>query len=380
MSGRDGLAPLLESPGRWTWAYVDGHGDAPQPAEHSKRRSIVDRLRDTGAPDADVDAIDAALEDGEGVPSPSSRYLLARDGAVELDERFVGVRLGPELLGHGPVPPVLPLLRHRAADLRYLVVETGREGASLRLVRSQRVGVEGAAAIEGRTDSLPKVQAGGWSHRRYQMHSEDIWKHNQSDVADAVDQLVREHRPRFVVVAGDIRARQLLLDELAPASRELVIDVDAHTRADGADDEALRRAVAEAVEQHVEAEVAGALDRAAANDGELGAQGLDDVVAALQEAKVDTLLLDARFLDAEQTLIALDGAPWVARSQDDALGAGVVAALPLHEALARAAILSGASVLVLEEPEAPADAPRSNRETRPPIALLRWADQGDAGS
>ncbi|CAG7845682.1 hypothetical protein USB125703_01957 [Pseudoclavibacter triregionum] len=154
------------------------------------------------APGADIEAIGEALDDGEGLPSPSTRYLLCRAGGVVLDERFAAPRLGPERLGHGPVPEIMPLLRHRATDVRYLVVETGREGAQVRVQRATRAARESAQEIQGRTDSLPKVQAGGWSHLRYQKHSEKIWAQNQGEVAAVVERLVREREPRFVVIAG----------------------------------------------------------------------------------------------------------------------------------------------------------------------------------
>ncbi|MBF0815244.1 hypothetical protein E4U02_02315 [Microbacterium paludicola] len=257
-------------------------------------------------------------------------------------------------------------------------METAREGARLSLREAHR-GASGASQeIEGRTDSLKKVQAGGWSHRRYQNHSEDIWEHNQAEVAEAVDRLVREHRPRFVVVAGDVRARQLLLERLAAASRELVLEVDVHTKAEGSDDEALDEAVAEAVSAAIGGDIDDARRRAAERDGAAGARGVGEVIDALQQARVDTLVLDARLADAGEdgdSLAALDAEPWVARTELDELPAGSLGYLPAAEALARAAVLSGARVLIAEEELAEGEA-RDDRPAAEPIAALRRADGG----
>lgn len=375
MTDRVDLAALLAQQGPWTYAYVEGHGDEPQPTERSRRRTVTDRLAECAAPPRDVEAIQEALDEDGGLPSPSVRYLLARDGRIEADERFLGPRLGPELIGHGPLPCVLPLLRHRAADLRYLVVETGREGAQVRVERAGRARIEASEDVEGRTDSLPKVQAGGWSHLRYQQHSEEIWAQTQGEVAEAVERLAREHAPRFVVIAGDVRARQLLRDQLGPALAGRVVEVDAHTRAAGADGAARDTAIAEAIDRAMRADLDAVVDRASAGGGASGARGTAGVIAALQQARVDTLLLDARMLDATETLDALDGPPWVA--DGEAVGAERIAPVPLAEALARAALLSGARVLVVEENGLPDDAPRPQRETPPPLAALRWSD-GDA--
>jgi hypothetical protein len=366
------LSRILAGEGMWTFAYLDGHGDEPQPAEHSRRHALLDELRKCGAPEADVAAVDEAVAADAGIPSPSVLYLLVRDGRAEVVERFLGERLGPEQVGYQRVPPVLPLVRHRAADIRYIVVEAGREGAHLRVELAGRAGADETEDVQGRTDSLPKVQAGGWSHRRYQMHSEEIWKQTQSEVADALEPIVLEYRPRFIVVAGDVRARQLLEDQLPPATRAMVIDVDAHTKADGSDDSALDQAISSAVNEHLRRELSDARDRAAANDSRSGVLGVDEVVAALQQAQVDTLVLSSRFLGEGGTVRALGAEPWVARGDDDALGVPSVADVPVAEGLARAALLSSATVLVDETDEPPAGEPMPDRPAPEPFAVLRW--------
>ncbi|WP_243226078.1 Vms1/Ankzf1 family peptidyl-tRNA hydrolase [Microbacterium sp. CIAB417] len=362
------MASLLRDSGPWTVAYVDGAGDEPQVIEEKKQDSVRRRLNEEGAPPADVEAVATALRDGAGLPSPSSRYIVVVDGAVVLDSALSGQRHGEEILTHGPVPPLRPLLLHGSADVGYLVVEAGREGAQLRWERAER-SPEPPQEVEGRTDALPKVQAGGWSHAKHQRASEEIWKLNQREVAEAVDTVVRERQPAFVALAGDVRARQLLRDDLADASRALVLDVDAHTRADGADDSALEDAIARRLAELETEDLSTARSRARVDHGSHGVEGVEPVLRALQEAAVDTLVLDERMWDDERMLDALADVPWV--DDGDALGVGSLGRVPAAEALARAALLTDADVLVEQDEYAAEDEAREQRLAREPLAVLR---------
>lgn len=368
------IAELLSADGPWTTAYVDGAGPEPQVVEGARRRSIGERIVATGAPEADAGALTDALESPAQVPAPSARMLFARHGEVVLDETFESARLGPERFEHGALPALLPLLRHRAAQLRYLVIETGRAGADIRLERAGRT--DGTSEeVEGETNNLSKVQTGGLSHARYQRHAEEVWKQNQSDVADAVENIVRERHPAFIVLAGDVRARQLLREQLSGhASVVDVIETDAHTRPDGADSGALDDAVEEALAAAHHRRLSDIRDRAAAGDGAAGAFGVDDVIAALQQARVETLVLDARLAEDDRTIIALRSAPWVALGGADSFGVAQLGEVPLAEGLIRAAVMADAEVMFVEhEPDAD-DAPRSEEPVEEPFAALRWSE------
>jgi hypothetical protein len=249
------------------------------------------------------------------------------------------------------------------------MVEVGRDGATLRLAHGGGE-VELSTEIEGRTDYLPKVQAGGWSQARYQRASEEVWRDNADAVAEAVDRVVREHHPAFLIVSGDVRAREKLLSELGTEARERVVEVAVHTRAPGASSELLDEAVDATLEQARERELEEVLDRSATDSGRLGERGIGPVVHALQQAQVDVLVLDPRGDD--RTVLALDAPPWVATDAAEALTAAVLEEVPAVEGLARAAILTGARVLFRDlEPDDPA-APRNNAPPEEPVATLRW--------
>jgi hypothetical protein len=89
-------------------------------------------------------------------------------------------------------------------------------------------------------------------------------------------------------------------------------------------------------------------------------------MAALQTGRVATLLLDVRLWKSGKTLEALAAEPWLGeRENAEAVGYGPI---PMAEALARAALLSGARVVVEEHAD---EIARSARAARPPQAILR---------
>lgn len=364
------LKGLLSQPGPWTWLYTDGPTGEPEGALESRMNSLTDRLTADGVPSADADAAVAAVSADDSTPAPSTRWLLVRDGDVVLDETFATARVGEEQYGHGDFPAILPLLRHLAGECRILIVETGRDGARLTDAVIGQSTPEATQTIDGEDQQITKVQAGGWSQARYQRHAEEVWQHNQSEVADAVDRIVRERRPEHLFLTGDVRARQLLRERIGAEAAALVVEVDVDTRAAGADDTALQDAIAETLASARQARLETTRDRAGAGAGRAGATGMSAVVAALQQAQVDTLVLDPRMTDAGSTLLALRTDPWIAISEADAYGVEGTT-LSAVEALARAAVLTDAQVL-FDEDDLDEDEARPQRPTAQPIAALRW--------
>lgn len=362
------LAELLTRPGSWTTLHLDGPDGSPGRERDSRRTSMRDRMLRAGAPEPDVDAVLEVLPD-EGPTAPSHQILLVRDGTVELHELHAGPRLGPEVIVHGRVPRVIPLLQQRQRDIPFLIAEVGREGGELRLAHGREEG--DSIEVEGRTDFLPKVQAGGWSHARYQRAAEEVWRANADEVSDAIDRIVREHAPAFVIISGDVRARELLLEDLASESLDRVIEVPVHTRAAGASSESLDAEIDIRLEEELDRQRQDVLDRSATGGGRGGERGLGAIVHALQQAQVETLLLDPR--NDDRSLLALDGPPWVAADPGERLSAQVLEELPAVEGLARAAVLTNARVLFLDpEPDDPA-APRGDEPPAEPVASVRWA-------
>lgn len=89
--------------------------------------------------------------------------------------------------GHGPVADILPLVVHASHDMPYLLVEAGRDGGDLSLHGASRSGV--AWEAHGDDLHLSKVRGGGWSHRRLQAHTEEMWRRNAADLVESVTKL-----------------------------------------------------------------------------------------------------------------------------------------------------------------------------------------------
>jgi hypothetical protein len=371
------LSEVLRQPGPWTQVYIDDSVDTADPPQvvRTRRESVIDRLRRSGAPDADVAAVREILREPEPVPSPACRFVLVRGGAVELHENLPGLPLEPEIVGHFAIPDVVPLLKHQPVAMSYVIAETDREGGEVRLYRVGQNDAETAEHYEGRTDSLHKPQAGGWRHDRFQHHVEEIWRQTQSELAKKVDDVVRRERPALLVIAGDIRARQLLENELSFESRAILSVQPVNTRAEGSDDEGLKEYVAQQVERILTGEKAKALEQLELHRGR-GDNTVEitkgAIVQALASAQVDTLLLDTNKL-RDREVLALDAEPWIAVAPEEALGATVLGSVPAHCALSRAAILTDARIVFVDSNEDPDDPnPVVLPEGAAAAALLRW--------
>jgi Bacterial archaeo-eukaryotic release factor family 2 len=182
-------------------------------------------------------------------------------------------------------------------------------------------------------------------------------------VADALARLVDRVRPRFVAVAGDVRALQLLREQAPKRVRELLKVVGgeyASLDAVFAEADKLVAAVGEADNRAVLDRFAEELGQAAAlgaDGGGLAVEGAAATLAALGRSQVATLLLTGLFLDDQRTAW-FGPAPTDAAADRDALvGLGVPDPVEgrLVDVAVRAALGTGAEVRILD----PADETRS---------------------
>jgi hypothetical protein len=295
-----------------------------------------------------------------------SRFVLVRQGEVVVNEVLPGALAGPEIISKDDVPNLLPLIKHHPDGFAYLVVEASRDEGEIRLYRAGAPDVEQSQHVQGDDDALKKVPVGGWSQGRYQRHTEEVWRRNADQVANEVDKLVRERQVKLVILSGDIRARQLVADQLAEASKAVLATIDSHTLAAGSDREKFEDEVNSLVAQQWADEQQQLMERLAEQEGQANPQsanGIGAVVHALQQAQVSELILDDGAL-ADHSLLALSAEPWVAASEGEALGADVVAKVPAPAALLRAAALTDARVQLV-----PAGALSDGVHV---AALLRW--------
>ena len=287
----DGAPPFVT-------VYLTTEAAVEQASQQSELRwkTLRGQLEEDGAPPEALAAIDPLVPDA---------HHRGRTLAVVTDAT------GTRLVRHEPEPPardagwvaplprVGPLVEWAQTAVPHLVVLADRAGADI-VVFTRRADASGAGIApvmsvgedSGEDPDLRKSSPGGWSQRRYQNRAENLWEHNAKAVADQVAALVDETGARLVVVAGDVRALQLLREHVPPATADLLREVDG-SRAPGSGldeiaDDVVKLAASVAAEDTVEFLRQFKQER---GQNDLAVQGVSATIGALAAARVDTLLI-----------------------------------------------------------------------------------------
>jgi Bacterial archaeo-eukaryotic release factor family 2 len=349
------IAGVFQADGPFTSMYMATEGDVEQAADKVALRwkNLRGAMLAAGVPDGTVAAIDPLVE-GSHLAGATLAVIAAVDGP-----RYSANLPDPpprDTLRHGPLPDVLPLLAAGQAAVPHLAVLTDRTGADMAARVADDVGrTERVTGLV--TPHIHKPHAGGWSEPRFHHRAEAIWESNASEVADALTRLVDRVRPRFVAVAGDVRALQLLREQAPKRVLELLEVV-------GGEYGSLEAVFAEAdklVAATVQADNRALLDRFAEELGQRdrAADGAAATLAALGRGQVETLLLTGPFLDDERTAWFGPAATDVAADRDTLAGLGVPDPVEarLVDVAVRAALGTGAGVRVLDPAAPPGQAP-----------------------
>src|SRR3954452_16103235 len=201
------LVALAARPGPFVTVYVTTDAEIENAQQRSQQRwkTLRADLLAQGAPEDLVATIDPLIDDSH-LRGQCLSVVLAADGT-----RHVAHHPDPpdhDIGRWGPLPALGPLLEWRQQAVPHVVVVTDRRGADL-LVFGARSG-DSIREVGDRDDPVSKSAPGGWSQRRYQQRAENTWEENAKDVADEVTRAVDDIHARLVVVAGDVRAVQLL--------------------------------------------------------------------------------------------------------------------------------------------------------------------------
>ncbi|WP_437583986.1 hypothetical protein ACSAGD_01635 [Paramicrobacterium sp. CJ85] len=322
----------------------------PESTREIRRKRVRETLEAAGAPAADIEVIDDELREPTGYPDPTSRYIIAQGGELRVSSVLTGEMTTPEIIRHATVADVRPLVRQIPDITPLLLVQVWRGGGSLRLM------IEGVAdpvltrKVEGDTGDLNKVSVGRMSEAGHQRHVEEVWKHNQRDVADCITEFIAAHHPRSLFVWGDVRAVQMLTDQLSDQAKQLLHVIPGETNSEGASEKRVRHAIDTQLEADRRRANRRILDRASADNGAHLARGVGEVAGALGQHQVDHVLIDPTRL-AEHTLLALDATPWVAAAPEDAINASVLEKTDAATAIVRAALCADARVRFIEPDE-----------------------------
>ena len=301
------LRSLLENPGPFLSVYLDV-SDHDRGVDAQARQGRWRDLREELAKDDDgagtLDAVGAALSAPEdfGVPGVAA---FGTGGRVPLVVKLPSVPRRPHG-GWSRLPDLLPLLVQAPPRPPHLLVSANREGGEV-----LTVGGAGSAGqpsgdeqqVQGTGWPVHKVKSGGWSQDRYQRSAEEAWATNAKELADAVIKAVSGRKIEAVIVAGDVRARELLVSKLPDGLQRAVVVVDRELPVDSAElsqaaEEVLQQLEDDAVRSHLETfhNQAGA-GRAV--------EGLAATVAALRDGQVAELFIGGRYTDGDRKALEL---------------------------------------------------------------------------
>ena len=282
----DFLRPVYKQIGAYVSVYLDtdrAHEEAAQAIE-LRWQAAREELAAAGASPASLAAVAAAV-DGGG-EAARGRAIFARDGAVAFAANLDSPPRRP-IARLAPLPHLMPLLAQHRAPVPYLLVSATREGGEIVAVGG--TGAQWRDSIEGHGWPVHKTSVGGWSQDRYQRSVEEAWDENAKALAAEVTAVASRIGAGHVIVAGDVRARSLLLSHLATPLVESAAVIEEEIAADSP---AMAKAADRALSRWAERRSRERFDdwQARLAHG-LAVEGLAQVMAAFRDGQVSDLFV-----------------------------------------------------------------------------------------
>ena len=369
-AGSTGIdASLYRREGQWCTALFDASlgTTAAHEAADELPETVSKILASQQASEADISAIRDALVPASGCPAPVARFVAVNNGEVVVNELIQGLKVQDPDVDCGPFPNLVALARARGGQFPYLVAEASRDGGEVRLYHSSIQAVGDRRGVTGDPEEAHHARKvpGRYDEPKNQSATEEIWRRNADELAKQIDELARENYVKLIVLAGDVKARELVVSQMAPANKAITTTLDQHTRTGGADQAVFAAAVAEHVNEVVDRELKELSEKIGNRTGNGRsdlALGFDAVVTALQQAQASTVLVN-QFQD-DESLVALTSEPWLEGEDSDDNAELVLGSWPAPEVLLRATALTDATIRYVPEGVLP--------EGVGIAALLRW--------
>lgn len=283
----DFLRSLYDEIGDYVSVYLDTdrvHEENAAEAIGIRWKDARERLEAAGANPASLDAVAEVISDRDEVAP--GRAVFARNGHVA----FTGALTGPprrEIARLAMLPHLMPLMAQHRPPIPHVRVSATRVGGEIVAIGGTGEGWRDWVA--GRQWPVHKTQVGGWSQDRNQRHVEETWSENAKAVAEEVATAAAQVGAQHVIVAGDVRARTLLVDNLATPLRDSATIVEQEIAADSqAMAEAADRALADWADRDVRARFEDWGSRLAHGRA---VEGLDATMAALRDGQVFDLFI-----------------------------------------------------------------------------------------
>lgn len=282
------------------------------------------RLEEADAPSSLLEQLDGTVQEVGHDFAPA--VALFTDGESDAIAEPLDDSLSDDLVAFDRLPRLVPLLHTHQRTVPHVMVMTDRTGADIVAI------VDGEAAesdtVESSDHHIHRGRFGGWSHRRIQQRAENRWEDNARDVAERVGEVAADVGAQLVVVAGDVRARQFLLEHLDERTRAMTTVVEVGDP--DAVAEATVRLVADAVARATRAVLQDHGNRVSAGTAVSGA---DEVCQALTDGRVDTLLVVDDVEDERRAYFRTDGSPACSMSAGDEMVDGRLADVAIRSAL-----------------------------------------------
>jgi hypothetical protein len=364
------LRTVYEHPG----PYLTVHAEVGRGGEHAldqidaRWTSIRHELERHDLDPSLVEQVGERLRENTHLEGEVRRTIVASGDEVVFDDVQAAHSMWPETVEVADLPDLTGWLRIADQEIPFLLVQVDRTGGDIDFYRALARPRSEHESVEGASYYIRKVPQGDWAQKQFQRGAEELWKKNAREVADAITTLAGQHRPRAILVGGDVRAVQELTDALE-ASDVPVVRLQSGGRAQGTSQKALWEEVSVVLadlDAHAEKEIADQLVKAAGRDAG-AAIGTDAVLDALVRQQVDRLVLD---LDEAAAKTVRPSRHEGLVLPEPALGADE---LPVDRVVVAAAALSSSKLSLLPAELIPALGGAGNAEGV--AALLRWTDR-----
>jgi len=249
----------------------------------------------------------------------------------------------------------MPFLARRSEVVPHVVVLADRTGANIYVNagHSETKLNRGEPELLTGQDSGPTHKTGRdtWSERHFQNRVDNSWAENAQNVADSVSHHVADVGAQLVLVAGDVRARTLVMEAVAERvpSRIDITETTAGGRADGAALEPIEQAVHDAILRIRWRHRRAVLEklRQGVGRGDYAVTGIEPVLDALRSGQVETLVISDDPTSTERAWIGEEPLQ-LARDREQLSQYGVLEPVPdrLDAALVRAVAGSGADLVI----------------------------------
>ncbi|RZS87127.1 hypothetical protein EV189_2550 [Motilibacter rhizosphaerae] len=363
------LRALYDERGPLATVYLDSTRTTETGDHEVELRWAAQRaaLEEAGAPRDVIEALEPSALRPTGVPGGTTTVLVGGADGL-LFESVLPLRM-PERASWALLPDLAPLVVALGRTAPYVLVHLDRTGADIDVVGPLGE-TQAHETVQGGTHHGRKVNAGGWSQKRYQQRAENLWEENADQVAAELDRILAETGIEILAVTGDTQVREKLADALGQRGRAAYVPLESGGRGAGSSEEAVREELGRVLAAHVtrqsEDPVSRFREQTGAGHG-AALSGRAAVVEALQKGQVDALLVTPD-LDDDSTLYVGASPEQLATSEADLAAMGVEGgqAVRADAALVAAAVATDAGVVVV---------PKGRIDLTDGVgALLRYAD------